>query len=300
MKGPRYDSALDVADIAKLLRGHIQRATALPRENPLSLPPGTAASLRIQRYSSGGRSIYARITAFPGPVMNPARVLAWELFHGGRGYQFTLHSPELLRAQYAIELMASAYNRDDSDSQSDYHSVHFSFSVDVTFQLRSPDTARILAVDHRELLEDARIALGTVGRDYVAAQLASVDLHAGAARPAFPALNRMSAEEVQAIGRDLDQLDSVRNPKPRARASKRSRAQALPPTAPIDAPPPPSAPAQPRYHVDGTRLTDCCASFSTYHEVAPHDFVLCCKTCWHEVEPGQGDGSEHCNSEAAS
>lgn len=44
---------------------------------------------------------------------------------------------------------------------------------------------------------------------------------------------------------------------------------------------------------DGTRLTDCCGAYSTYHDEGDGEtFVLCCKNCWDEVEPGEGDGSE--------
>jgi len=43
----------------------------------------------------------------------------------------------------------------------------------------------------------------------------------------------------------------------------------------------------PYYAPDGTRLTDCCGTRSTYSEDA-----LCCKKCWEEVPSGQGDGSE--------
>lgn len=40
------------------------------------------------------------------------------------------------------------------------------------------------------------------------------------------------------------------------------------------------------YAEDGTRLTDCCAAYSTFH-----DDVLCCKVCWNEVSVGEGDGT---------
>ena len=35
------------------------------------------------------------------------------------------------------------------------------------------------------------------------------------------------------------------------------------------------------------KLTKCCDSYSTYH-----DETLCCKSCWNEVEVGEGDGTE--------
>lgn len=37
----------------------------------------------------------------------------------------------------------------------------------------------------------------------------------------------------------------------------------------------------------GSRLTNCCKAFSTFH-----DNVLCCRACYQEVELGEGDGSE--------
>ena len=42
------------------------------------------------------------------------------------------------------------------------------------------------------------------------------------------------------------------------------------------------------YNDEGMRLTDCCGAVSTFH-----DDALCCKRCWYEVEPGQGDGSQY-------
>jgi hypothetical protein len=44
----------------------------------------------------------------------------------------------------------------------------------------------------------------------------------------------------------------------------------------------------PHYNDDGMRLTNCCKAHSTYC-----DHVLCCKACWHQVDEGQGDGSEY-------
>ena len=36
------------------------------------------------------------------------------------------------------------------------------------------------------------------------------------------------------------------------------------------------------------KLTNCCNSYSTYH-----DDVLICKTCYQEVEVGEGDGTKY-------
>lgn len=35
-------------------------------------------------------------------------------------------------------------------------------------------------------------------------------------------------------------------------------------------------------------LTNCCNSYSTYH-----DETLCCKVCWGEVKVGEGDGTKY-------
>ena len=35
------------------------------------------------------------------------------------------------------------------------------------------------------------------------------------------------------------------------------------------------------------KLTNCCDSYSTYH-----GDILICKSCYHEVEIGEGDGTE--------
>jgi hypothetical protein len=43
----------------------------------------------------------------------------------------------------------------------------------------------------------------------------------------------------------------------------------------------------PRYDDLGQRVTDCCGTYSTYVDV-----TLCCKSCYQEVNIGQGDGTE--------
>jgi len=47
------------------------------------------------------------------------------------------------------------------------------------------------------------------------------------------------------------------------------------------------------FDVNGQRLTSCCASYSTYCEDGTGGAdVLCCKSCYHEVTVGEGDGNE--------
>ena len=42
------------------------------------------------------------------------------------------------------------------------------------------------------------------------------------------------------------------------------------------------------YNEEGMRMTDCCQSASTYFDVS-----LVCKTCFNDVEIGEGDGNEY-------
>ena len=50
--------------------------------------------------------------------------------------------------------------------------------------------------------------------------------------------------------------------------------------------------AAPHYDQDGCRLTDCCATYSTYLEDGVGAYALSCKKCYREVPIGQGDGAE--------
>lgn len=49
-----------------------------------------------------------------------------------------------------------------------------------------------------------------------------------------------------------------------------------------------------KYDKGGQRVTSCCGCYSTYCDVTgdPEDQILCCKSCYREVEFGEGDGSE--------
>jgi hypothetical protein len=53
---------------------------------------------------------------------------------------------------------------------------------------------------------------------------------------------------------------------------------------------------QPHYANDGTRLTDCCAAYSTY-DIDSGDLV--CRACYAPVPDGQGDGTEQREQPAA-
>lgn len=47
-----------------------------------------------------------------------------------------------------------------------------------------------------------------------------------------------------------------------------------------------------RYDNGGQRVTSCCGCYSTYMDAGDGTQILCCKSCYEEVEFGEGDGSE--------
>ena len=47
----------------------------------------------------------------------------------------------------------------------------------------------------------------------------------------------------------------------------------------------------------GMRLTDCCAAVSTYMDDGTGGQELTCKSCYHTVDNGQGDGDQVLNAD---
>ena len=47
----------------------------------------------------------------------------------------------------------------------------------------------------------------------------------------------------------------------------------------------------------GMRLTDCCAAVSTYMDDGTGGQELSCKSCYHTVDNGQGDGDQVLNAD---
>lgn len=47
-----------------------------------------------------------------------------------------------------------------------------------------------------------------------------------------------------------------------------------------------------RYDDGGQRVTSCCGCYSTYMDAGYGTEFLCCKSCYNEVDFGEGDGSE--------
>lgn len=47
-----------------------------------------------------------------------------------------------------------------------------------------------------------------------------------------------------------------------------------------------------KYDKGGQRVTSCCGCYSTYCDAGDGSQILCCKSCYNEVDFGEGDGSE--------
>lgn len=119
-RGAKYVDGRDVAEIAKLLRADIKAAR---KDGSLALPANAKVSVRIDRYSMGC-SIQVNVSGLTpdqrwanyaaGPYASPA--------YGGR--------TDLVQVTYTqLEEMVNAYQRNNSDSQTDYYDVNFSGSV---------------------------------------------------------------------------------------------------------------------------------------------------------------------------
>lgn len=152
--GSRYVAGRDVVEIAKLVRADIKEAVRLGR-----LPKGRY-SVTIDRYSMG-RSIDVRFSPTEDfLVYNPLR-LAFE----AKTPYGNMHAPDVdpevrwlysVRAREAIaivEAILAAHNHDGSDSQTDYHDVHFAahVTIDGGDARREREIARLPALAARKL-----------------------------------------------------------------------------------------------------------------------------------------------------
>jgi hypothetical protein len=123
--GEKYQRGMDVAEIAKRIRGDIKAAVRVGRL------PIARYSVRIERYSMG-RSVNVTLDQVPFQIPNEARVRR-DVFepYTFHPVELLLHSEEARALLAAVEDIVKAYNFDGSDSQSDHFNVNF--YSDVTF-----------------------------------------------------------------------------------------------------------------------------------------------------------------------
>jgi hypothetical protein len=121
--GIKYSKNLDTAQIAKLVRADIKTA-----QKSGALPASLKTSVRISRYS-GGSAIDIRVESAPFQI-HASEFVAFDVQTRGleffQGQRFTKLAREVLAA---LEAIAGAYHRDDSDSQQDVYDVNFHLHV---------------------------------------------------------------------------------------------------------------------------------------------------------------------------
>lgn len=119
-RGKAYDRNLDVTEIAKLMRQAIKAEL-----------PGVKCSVRIQRYS-GGRSINITLLEAPFNCEPVIPMQQWYEDHDRQGIQRPWREnfdPAMVEAMAKLKDIHGRWNRDNSDSMSDYFDVNYYGSV---------------------------------------------------------------------------------------------------------------------------------------------------------------------------
>lgn len=147
-RGAKYAATerLDLADVAKLIRADIKAQV-----------PGVKASVRISRYA-GGQSLRVDVKSVPeGVEVANAERVRFDVEHGPYAYT---HLPLLSAEGEAIltklRAIVSAYNRDNSDIQSDYFDVRFYSNCTFESSVREVSRARVTAVVEAEIAAEKR------------------------------------------------------------------------------------------------------------------------------------------------
>jgi len=149
-RGSKYSADLNTTQIAALVRADVKAAIANGE-----LPKGIKVGVRSSRYA-GGSSITVTINAFPGAVLNPARVYSdaigfWE------EQTRLLYTLPVRRACRTLEAIVAEYNRDASDSMVDHFDTNFYSHIDVRVDTRA-ERANLEAGDEIADLKVAKAA----------------------------------------------------------------------------------------------------------------------------------------------
>ncbi len=145
VRGAKYEATrdLDVKEIAKRMRADIAA---------LKLAKGIKVAVRIQRYS-GGQSIDIRVTALPaGFKVLSKKAASWKKQFPDRERDMPMYweeaqSDELRDLLAKLKSIHGAYNRDNSDSMSDYFCVKYYGDASLDWQVRRDLEAAQLAED---------------------------------------------------------------------------------------------------------------------------------------------------------
>lgn len=176
MQGAKYDPARSTNDIAKAIRADIKAAMGKPAADPWALPKGLKVSVRLDKFA-GGCSINARITAFPGALLNPAAVVAQKLLPN-EPLRYSRLTKEGDRVVAVLDGLMADYNFDKSDPQSDYFHVRFYGDAGVHHDYAAQRKLELLASPHlADLLAD--LAITVAGRDLEMAKRTIATLNEG-------------------------------------------------------------------------------------------------------------------------
>lgn len=144
--GAKYEATrhLGVREIAQRMRADIAEAKANGK-----LPQAVKTSINIRRFS-GGCSIDLRIVAIPADMtMHNADRLRWERDNPHEGYHMCPYrenwTPEAAAILATCEQIHASYNRDNSDSMTDYFDVNYYGHAEFDWQLRHDRKAAQLA-----------------------------------------------------------------------------------------------------------------------------------------------------------
>jgi len=148
-RGEKYEPSLDVKEIAKRIRADIAKAIEAGE-----LPAGVKVSVRIERYSMG-QSLDVRVTALPAgfAILNPARVWAEKAKLDVSDWPRENLTEQAAAIVATLKAIHDAYNRDNSDIQSDYFDVNYHGDVSIDWALLDADTEPALL---RWIESDAR------------------------------------------------------------------------------------------------------------------------------------------------
>lgn len=123
--GALYKSGRDVADVAKLVRADLARLA-----KGGVLPDGFKASVRISRYSMGCSLAIAIASAGAAQVIDAEKWIEMEAGNWNGSWDGRRYSAEGKRLLEVAEHIGRQYQRQESDSHTDYHNTNFHLQVD--------------------------------------------------------------------------------------------------------------------------------------------------------------------------
>lgn len=144
-RGSKFESTrdLDIKDVASMIRADVKQAIKTG-----ALPGGLKTSVKIERFS-GGQALNIAVKYLDGSIFNPNWVKATKNF--AEFFSDEVHEVQRQEGRYSAELqevkkklqeIGDAYNRDNSDSMSDYFDKRFYLHVGVDHDLEQVAKAR--------------------------------------------------------------------------------------------------------------------------------------------------------------